>query len=226
MKLFNLKNGNKETMPQRNIPVIPSEQVVIIHSKQYIIEKVHKISAQPYTEDIRPYGWTLELGHDIHGKIQYYDYTKKVYTTRESAIQAMIQIKKQWGSGPDRHWRISALYRMDTMDWRDYLIKEIFREEQPCRKYEMKFWKVREDSTVKSQRGYEFKAKKGQVYVQYEDGVIGLLSTPTEIGGYGNYRWTLDRLLENDLVEEVDIITQKWIHPHLPIQLKNKYNVR
>jgi hypothetical protein len=233
--MFNFFKKELNRAPQNTEMIgkkVDANQVAIINNKQYVIEKTHVVKCSPYTEDIKPCGWILEYGNVIKDQTFWNNYSGRIYTTRDSAIQSMIQIGKTWGR-PDREWRISAIYRMEQMEYRDYLIDEIFKEQKPPKKYDLKFWKVREDAEVELTNRDKrtpvgtFKIKKGTIYCQMEDGSMWTLATPTSpMLGYVWNRILGEYLIPGNYVDEVDIMEQKWIHPHLPISLKNKFNVR
>ena len=89
----------------------------------------------------------------------------------------------------------------------------------------MKAYKLKNDY----QTSYGATFKKNRIFIDSPFGGLLLAATPTCPTRYGyDYNFVLN-LLKSDVVEEIDIKTQKWIHPHLIKQhkielLKDKNN--
>lgn len=233
MKLLNLFKKKKEIKYMSVKINKPNNDIVTINNRQYILDKTEKINVQPYSGDITIYGWTLEYSYKFLDKKYYTSYNNKVYSTRESAVNAMIQIRKSsYGRNYD-DWRISALYKMDEVEYRDFLIKQIFKSDEEKEMYEQpsKYWKVIEDHEFKYNSYNNVKLKKGTIFqfTPYKQnsnmGKVLILSTPTIQNGYYIYSDLLNKIISMNLVKEVDIKEESWIHPHLPKELKIKYNL-
>jgi hypothetical protein len=213
-------------------PIENKKESINIGNKIYAIESTSYVPVQEVPFDRKVYGWTLETRYkDNRGN--YYPWciysNKKVYSTRSSAIEAGIKISKvSYYASKDIEYRVGALYMMDTMEWRDYKINEILTSTTREIDYTIQAWKVKDDfvyewgpNISKSQTTY----KKGTLFIKYGNEIL-ISGTPSDFTRRG-MNYTFDTLKEKGLqFEEVDIMNEKWVHPHLIIEIKNKLNVR
>jgi hypothetical protein len=215
-----------------NVMIENKKESINIGNKVYSIESTSYVPVQEVPFDRKVYGWTLETRYkDNRGN--YYPWcmygNKKIYSTRSSAIEAGIKISKQgYYESKGFEYRVGALYMMDSMEWRDYKINEILTSTTREIDYTIQAWKVKEDFvnewgpvSSKSQTPY----KKGTLFIKYGDEIIipGTSNSFTRRG----MNYTFSNLKSKGcLFEEVDIMDEKWVHPHLIIEIKNKLNVR
>ena len=219
MGLFK-KNVDKQAKPT---------QVISVNGKNYVVEETTKVNVQSSPDDIVPYGWTLEMRTDSNSFWFPY-WNSKIYQSRLSAISASVQIGESLSKKYE--FRVSALYRMDTIQYRNITIDKLLSDTPLVTKYPLKFWKVIDDVSVEYKHGlnnsqigvYEF--KKGTLYIQMENGNIFTSATPTKVGMMTGSYYLKNVLIPKNYVSEIDIMNEKWYHPHLPIELKEKLNVR
>ena len=156
-KLINLFKRNKKTVPQLDIPKGDPKQTMYINNIIYYIEKKDQISIQSDPTDVKPYGWTIEFRwkhRDTWTNWQQY-WTKKTYDTKSSATMASIEIKKHW-TERECEWRISALYKMDSMQYRDYTIDILLSTDQKPKvenPKSLQFFKLKEDTEIEFKYG-------------------------------------------------------------------------
>jgi hypothetical protein len=223
------KNNNVMT------PIKNKKESINIGNKIYAIESTSYVPVQEVPFDRKVYGWTLETRYkDNRGN--YYPWciysNKKVYSTRSSAIEAGIKISKvSYYASKDIEYRVGALYMMDTMEWRDYKINEILVSSPREIDYTIQAWKVKEDfvnewgpNTITSSKS-KITYKKGTLFIKYGDDIL-ISGTSNSFTRHGmNYTFA-NLKSKGCLFEEVDIMNEKWVHPHLIIDIKNKLNVR
>jgi hypothetical protein len=237
-KLFNLLKRKKKDMPKTNIPVGDPNQMICINNRNYYVEKKADLSIQANPNDIKPYGWTLEFRWKHRDSwtnwTQYWN--KKTYDTRTSAINAFLQVKGYVFSDREVEYRVSALYKMDDIQYRDYKIDKLLSSldvtPKEVKPKPIQFFKIMEDYEIQykhglnsSQTGYR-KYKKGELFVKLEDGRTIRTGSPTEPTIHHWCGDLNDKLIPGGIAQEVDIMKEKWYHPHLIKSLKDKYNVR
>jgi hypothetical protein len=239
MKLFNLFKKKKST------PVAPVTSVknhfnsetmnYTINNREYAIADSQLIKVQAVADDVHLYGWSLEVRYKMSGGefCSWFTYwNHRVYATRSSALDAATKVYTS--SSPGYEYRIVPLYKMTEPEYRDYKIDLLLtpnRVNKEPKVYEIKAWKVKEDIEKEIQRSQYpqngksmYKYKKNTMFIQMEDGNIRIVKNSTEPNSiiYTHARWTLDDLIKNDLVDEVNIQNEKWAHPHLCKELKKK----
>lgn len=223
MNLFNI--GKKEESKE----VKPSPITMVINNIKHVIEDSLFIKVQSSADDVSVYGWSLETRYQMRqGEwTSWYTYfNHRIYNTKESAIDASI--KAGLTNRPDRECRVIPLYRMTEPQYRDYKIDKLLGADKKRETFEIKGWKLKED--------YEWYRnphtnntvihKKGTVYIQLENGDVVKSGTANE------YTWRLGRtklineLIPKNLVEEISITDEKWLHPHLLKELKIKLKIK
>ena len=220
-------------------PVVesPPEHLVIpnhyytINRKDYAIEKSIIFQSQSSAEDIRPYGYTLEVrwrdnkNDDWYGWLTYWNYKiySSIHVANESAHKCYLSSSKQ-----EFEWRVRPLYVMDQMEYRNFKIDKLLKEEEPKepKKHEIKGWKVKEDVEVDYSNGRKFKYKKGTLFIQLENGNIIRVNGPSEPTFHGDSYQLKNNLIPNNQLEEVEIKDEKWAHPHLLKELKTKFKLK
>lgn len=222
MKMFNKKPENKHDL-------------IYIDGRGYAIEKSTKIEVQSVPSDVNVYGWTIEIqttNTDNLGNKTWSNWlrwSKKIYSTRNSAITAAIQTGGSYFKSNDYRYKVIPLYSMNEQQFRDYkldLLLSNSSQQIVPKVYEIKFWRLMEDYEEKlSVSGNIVKFRKGQLWARLETGEIMLVATPDRCQ-FRSYSWWKSKLEEKGLLEEVDIMTQKWAHPHLMRELKLKFGVR
>lgn len=185
-----------------------------VNNKEYLIDKSELVFQFEESQDLVPYGYTIERKY---ANLNWHNYwTNTIYCSLQSALNAIIQIPK--GS---EEYRVVPLYRLQGSELREYRIKEVLGEQKTKeqRLKEIKAWKLKNDFEYPV--GLKNKIiKRGSVFIQLENGTI-IKSGQTEKTKYwGN---DIKKYLENsDLFEEIELKDEKWLYPHLLKELKNK----
>jgi hypothetical protein len=209
--------------------VIPNHYYTI-NRKDYAIEKSIIFQSQSSAEDVRPYGYTLEVrwrdnkNDDWCGWLTYWNYKiySSIHVANESAHKCYLSSSKQ-----EFEWRVRPLYVMDQMEYRNFKIDKLLKEEeQEPKKHEIKGWKVKEDVEVEYSNGRKFKYKKGTLFIQLENGNIIRVNGTSEPTFHGDSYQLKNNLIPNNQVEEVEIKDEKWAHPHLLKELKTKFKLK
>lgn len=230
MKLFNLFKKKKAT------PVAPvknhfnSETMTYtINNKEYAITDSQLIKIQSVADDVHLYGWSLEVRYKMSdGEFcSWFTYwNHRVYTSRSSALDAATKVYTS--SSSSYEYRIVPLYKMTEPEYREYKIDQLLtpnRANKEPKVYEIKAWKIKEDCEITYERNnMTYKYSKSTLFIQMEDGNIRLVKNSTESNSiiYSHARMILDDLIKNEQIEEVNIKNEKWAHPHLCKELKNK----
>jgi hypothetical protein len=228
MKLFNLFKKKKATAvaPVKNH--FNSETMTYtINNKEYAIADSQLIKIQAVAEDVHLYGWSLEVRWKDN-KGEWYSWmtywNHRVYTSRSSALDAATKIYPSFHDGYE--WRIVPIYKMTEPEYRDYKIDQLLmpnRANKEPKVYEIKAWKVKEDCEITYERTRStFKYKKGTLFIQMEDGNVRSIKDQTSGMNYHDRYQLFNNLIVENLVEEVNIKNEKWAHPHLCKELKNK----
>lgn len=186
----------------------------------YSIDDFNVVKVQSVDNDIRPYGWTIEMRRNDSDAYFWYTYhTNKIYSSHSSAMSALISIRKLYPK--DYDFRITAIYAMDQNFYRNYKINKLFDENRPAvKKYEIKAWKMKEDLIAPG----KLKLTKGRsVFIQLENGRIIKAGGPNDATSNGTFRHLLfEELIPKGLVEEIELKDEKWLYPHLLKELKTK----
>ena len=229
MKLFNLfKKKTTIVEPVKN-HFKTDVMTYTINNKEYAIADSQLIKIQAVADDVHLYGWSLEVRWKDN-KGEWYSWmtywNHRVYTSRSSALDAATKIYPSFHDGYE--WRIVPIYKMTEPEYRDYKIDQLLmpnRANKEPKVYEIKAWKVKEDSEITYERNNRtYKYSKSTLFIQMEDGNIRLVKNSTESNSiiHSNARMILDDLIKNEQVEEVNIKNEKWAHPHLCKELKKK----
>ncbi len=230
-RIFNLL-GNKKKEDKLNsqlpTPVVAKPITMTIDNIDYTIKDNLNIKVQATADDVNIYGWSLETRYrynDGQWTTWYTYYNHRIYHSRETAMDAAIKI----GLGRDlnHEYRVTALYKMDAPQYREYKIDKILGNSKLKQSYEIKGWRLKEDyDWYKTPNNGTIVHKKGTVYIQLENGDIVKSGSATE------YTWRIGRsklvneLIANGLVEEIEIKDEKWLHPHLLKELKVKLKIK
>ena len=245
MKIFNLFKRKKNTSVAPVEPVTtpaPSKNHYntdimnyTINGKEYAIADSKLIKIQAVSDDVHLYGWSLEVrwrrqNGEWYNWMTYWNH--RIYVTRNAALDAAGKIFPHWSfdSNGESEWRIVPIYKMTEPQYRDYKIDQLLNTSKVNKEpkvYEIKAWKVKEDCEVKYERNHSiYKYSKNTLFIQMEEGNIRVVKNKTERNKtiYSNSKMILDDLIKNEQVEEVNIKNEKWAHPHLCKELKNKIN--
>jgi hypothetical protein len=222
MNLFNI--GKKEEVKE----VKPSPITMVINNIKHVIEDSLFIKVQSSADDVSVYGWSLETRYQMRQgewTSWYTYYNHRIYNTKESAIDASI--KAGLTNRQDRECRVIPLYRMTEPQYREYKIDKLLGNDKKREVYEIKGWKLKEDyDWYKAPNNGTIVHKKGTIYIQLENGDVIKSGTADE------YTWRIGRsrllteLIPKNLVEEIDITDEKWLHPHLLKELKIKLKIK
>lgn len=232
MNIFNIfKKRDKIVTSEGTIKeVIKSDIkpiIMCVNNSNYIIEDSSYIKVQSSSDDVQVYGWTLEAKYDNgDGRTHWYTHwNHRIYQSRESAVDASLKI----GVNFNKEYRIMPLYIMTQPQYRDYKIDKVLGN-KPVVKKEVKGWKLKEEYVYHSYKNpqgvtVEYKYKKGSVFIQLESGQIVKSGNSNEhtCGISNGY---LKEMISNNLVDEVKIEDEKWLHPHLLRVLKNKFKIK
>jgi hypothetical protein len=181
-----------------------------VNNKKHVIEQeVCSYQFEDPNPDMTVYGWVIEI------KMKNTDFwttywTNKIYSSKSSAENAIIQIPKMVGE----EYRIVPLYRLQGYALRDFKIKEILGEVKVKKPHDLKAWKSLDDF---SYHGSEY--KKGSVFIQLENGTI-VRSGQNE---KTNRLWLNDfkiKLKDEQLFKEIELKDEKWLRPHLLKEVK------
>ncbi len=242
MKIFNLFKKKKATSVEPVTSVAPTKNHYntdimnyTINGKEYAIADSKLIKIQAVADDVHLYGWSLEVrwrrqNGEWYNWMTYWNH--RIYVNRSAALDAAGKIFPHWtfDSNGESEWRIVPIYKMTEPEYRDYKIDQLLNTSKVNKEpkvYEIKAWKVKEDCEVKYERNHStYKYSKNTLFIQMEEGNIRVVKNKTERNKtiYSNSRMILDDLIKNEQVEEVNIKNEKWAHPHLCKELKNKIN--
>ena len=182
-----------------------------VNNKEYSIEKGEISVNVLENSELKPYGYTIERKYNS-GWHTYW--TNKIYSSLSSALNAIQQIPK----GLHEEYRVVTLYRMSEYQTREYKIKEVLGDikSKKERLKEIKAWKAKEDFEYPKNRIN----KKGSIFIEFYNSIIKSgQSQKTE------YYWNSEikkHLSNKDLFELIELKDEKWLHPHLLKELKEK----
>lgn len=211
---------------EKVVAVLPKPVIYTVNNKDYVIEDSFPIKIQAQAGDVQVYGYTLEVrwksqNDDWYDWMTYWNH--RIYVSRSSALDAAIKVFPSYNKGYE--WRITPLYKMTEPQYRDYKIDQLLNPEPNTKSktYEIKAWKVKEDCEIVSEKTNKiFNYKKGQIFIQKENGEIIFIKNPTSSLSYYERSKLLNNLIPEGKVEEVEIGNEKWAHPHLCKELKTK----
>jgi hypothetical protein len=198
-----------------------------INGKRFAIADSMNIKVQASAENVQVYGWTLEVRWKHDGGwypwMTYWNH--RIYQTRQSALDAATKVYPSYQK--DYEWRIAPLYKMNEPQFRDYQIDQLLNDNTHQKKSkEIKAWRVIEDYEETHSNNqplqHKIKVKKGTIFIQLENGNIIRAGTTSEPTSYRSGYLLNIFLLPKGKVKEIDIRNEKWIHPHLCKELKNK----
>lgn len=227
-KIINLLKSNKKEIINTN----NMKNNVYINGKQYFLEITDKILVQEPNPEKKIYGWSLEFRCKYNDKWNNWEvyWNKKIYSNRESAISAAINIKNTTFRNTGYEFRVRVLYSMDATEWRDWTIEQVLKSDttNTTEKSEkpIRAWKLKDEYVRNPTSGY-YKSTtypKNSLFIEFEDEILmcATATNPTS-------RWqrtVFNEINKNSLLEEVDITKEIWYHPHLIKQIKQKLNVR
>jgi len=228
-KLFNLfkKKSAPETTKALETDKRKPAEYWDIDGKRFATAEKMIVKTQTIDETRRIYGWTLEVrmqwnnnNTQTHTTDWFTYHNHRIYQSQSSAIRALLSVNKH-----NYYFdaRIMPLYVMDNTEFRDYKIDKLLIPETNKDKFEIKAWKIKYDCEVKLKGIYNpQKYKKGTIFIRLENGSVQQAATKNEKTRWA-FRFELEELLENDLLEEFSIENEKWIHPHLCKELKTKF---
>jgi hypothetical protein len=187
-----------------------------VNNKEYLIEKTDLIVKVEESQNMTPYGYSIEYKFNNSSWVTYW--TNIIYSSLHSALNAIVQIPKS----NKEEYRIVPLYRMEGAALRDYKISEILGETKSNKQKlnDIKAWKLKKDFEYPVGLSNPNIIKRGSVFIEMENGTI-IKSGQTEKTKYF-WRDIKKHLSDKDLFEEVDLKDEKWLYPHLLKELKNK----
>ena len=182
-----------------------------VNNKEYSIEKGELTVNVLEDKDLKPYGYTIERRYNS-GWHTYW--TNKIYSSLSSALNALQQIPKY----THEEYRIITLYRMTESQKREYKIKELLGDvkSKEERLKEIKAWKAKED--------FEYPKniinKRGSIFIEFYNSIVKSGQSHKT-----RYYWNSEikkNLSNTDLFEPIELKDEKWLHPHLLKELKEK----
>jgi hypothetical protein len=230
MKVFNIfrKNRNQpkvvESPVKSNKKLINPAHCYTIFNKIWAIEESINFQTQAIVDGMKPYGWTVEIRwKDNNGEFYPWQtyWNRKIYYSASSATEAALKCYLSKSNGYE--WRVKPLYTMEQQEYRNFKLDKLLGETstQEPKKYDIKGWKVKEDCEVEYKNGAKFKYKKGTLFIQLESGDIIQIKNSRENTRSDKYQLFND-LIPGGFVEEVKIEDEKWSHPHLLKEVRNK----
>jgi hypothetical protein len=207
--------------------LIKPEHYYTLFNKNWAIEESIDFQTQAVAEGMRPYGWAVEVRwRDNKGEFYPWQsyWNRKIYYSALAATEAALKFYVSTSHGYE--WRVKPLYTMEQQEYRNFKIDKLLGgPTQEPKKYEIKGWKVKEDCEIEYKNGNKFKFKKGTLFIQLENGDIIQMKNSRESPRTGQYQLFND-LIPGGFVEEVKIEDEKWSHPHLLKEVKNKLKLK
>lgn len=199
--------------------------MICVNGKNYVVqdEQYQKIQSNPI--DVNISGYCIEERYlstnPFHSRkdghmSKWYNHSNKIYSSKLIAVKALMGISKST-SGDE--YRIVALYKMNEMEYRNFKITEILSN-YPKKEHEIKYWKLKDDFThTWGTNNNSRKFKKGSIFIQLTNGEVIISATPSEgVVHIGHFF----KKIPKEILEEIDILNEKKIHPHLIKSLKLK----
>ena len=234
MRILNIFRKNRNQSKSVESPVkstkklVTPDQYYTLFNKNWAIEESINFQTQAVAEGMKPYGWTVEVRwKNNNGEFYPWQtyWNRKIYYSAEAATNAALKFYLSTSHGYE--WRIKPLYVMEQQEYREFKIDKLLGENitQEPKKFEIKGWKVKEDCEIEYKNGNKFKFIKGTLFIQIENGDIIQIKNSRESNRIGKYQLFND-LIPGGLVEEVKIEDEKWSHPHLLKEVKNKLKLK
>lgn len=221
-KLINFLKTEKKANAIASGNTTDNSTKIVVNNKEYLIEKSVTLPIQHTPSDVKIYGWCIECrwrrnNGEWYNWFNYWNH--KIYQSRESAIDASIKISKSFNDR-EFEYRVAALYKMEMMQYREYKIDQLLNNNQKTTEKVMTTYKLKEDQVI-TYPNSTYTYKKNTLFIKRGKYDVIMCATPTKPTRFlGNSR--LDDFLKNGLVEEVDILNEKWYHPHLIKPIKDK----
>lgn len=233
MRIFNIFRKNRNQPKVVESPVKSADELVkpyqyyTLFNRTWAIEESIRFQSQATTHDMKPYGWTVEIRwKDNNGEFYPWQthWNRKIYYSSATATEAAM--KSYLSAGKGYEWRLKPLYVMNEQEYREFKIDKLLGESRikDIKKFEIKGWKVKDDCEIEYKNGNKFKYKKGTLFIQLESGDIIQIKNERESERTGKYQLFND-LIPNGYVKEVKIEDEKWSHPHLLKEVKNKLKI-
>jgi len=234
MRILNIfrKNRNQPKVVESSVKstnqLVKPDHYYTLFNKNWAIEETIDFQTQAVAEGMKPYGWTVEVRWK-NNKGEFYPWqtywNRKIYYSASSATEAALKFYVSTSHGYE--WRVKPLYVMEQQEYRNFKIDKLLgdRSTQDSKKYDIKGWKVKEDCEIEYKNGNKFKFKKGTLFIQLENGDIIQMKNSRESPRTGQYQLFND-LIPGGFVEEVKIEDEKWSHPHLLKEVKNKLKLK
>jgi len=197
-----------------------------VYDKIWAVEESVKFKSQSIVDNTKVYGWTLEIRWE-RGKDNWCEwqthYNNRIYNSSFSATDAGL--KFHLSSSKDFEWRIRPIYVMDNQEYRDFKIDKLLDNKSESKDvFKIKGWKIKEDCEIDIYNIAKLtKFKKGSLFIQMENGSIFCIRSKTKKSEKFRNR-VIDKLITLDYVDEVKIEDEKWSHPHLIKEIRNKLN--
>lgn len=83
----------------------------------------------------------------------------------------------------------------------------------------MKTYKLTKDYTVLHSGVVH---EKGRLFVELDKNKVWLLATPIKKAKGSGFSHLLGELKRENYVEEVNLLNEKWVHPHINKEVKNE----
>jgi len=223
MRILNFFRKNKKPKS-----VVKPDYYYTINNKDWAVEDSINFQTQGIVEGMKPYGWAIEVRwKDSKGELYPWEtsWNRKIYHSAVSASEAALKCYLSKNHGYE--WRLKPLYSMEQQEYRSFKLDKLLNvNRQEPKKYEIKGWKVKEDTEIVYDNGVKAKYKKGTLFIQMENGsVFRINGTSDKTYNINLYQFRKD-LITNENVIEVEIKDEKWSHPHLLKELKTKLKLK
>lgn len=234
MRILNIfrKNGDQPKVVES--PVKSTNQLVkpdhyyTLFNKNWAVEESINFQTQAVAEGMMPYGWAVEVRwKDNKGEFYPWQayWNRKIYYSASSATEAALKFYVSTSNGYE--WRVKPLYSMEQQEYRNFKLDKLLGENstQEPKKYEILGWKVKEDCEIEYKNGVKSRYKRGTLFIQLESGDIIQIKNSRENTRSDRYQLFND-LIPGGFVEEVKIEDEKWSHPHLLKEVRNKLKIK
>lgn len=113
------------TSVMRLINFLKTKTSFRINDADWITEKVIEFETQSIHQDLKPYGWTLEVNWKHSNGWETY-WNRKIYKSAKVAAEAALQCYIT--SLPESKWRIRPIYVLDEAEYRNFQIEKIINK--------------------------------------------------------------------------------------------------